>query len=101
MNRCRRLAKDFEATIQSAVSWIFVAHLRTLTRRIAGLDFKYVILSQALRRCSSTVLRIHKIDNRQRCLVFDLFQGETGTNIGHAARLRQPIDDEMLQRHRI
>jgi transposase len=35
INRCRRLAKDFETTIQSAVSWIFVAHLRTLTRRIA------------------------------------------------------------------
>ena len=35
LNRCRRLAKDFETTIQSAVSWIFVAHLRTITRRIA------------------------------------------------------------------
>jgi transposase len=35
INRCRRLAKDFEATIESAVSWISVAHIRTLTRRIA------------------------------------------------------------------
>ena len=33
--RCRRLAKDFEATIASAVAWVLVAHLRTLTRRIA------------------------------------------------------------------
>jgi hypothetical protein len=33
--RCRRLAKDFEATIASAVAWAFVAHIRTLTRRLA------------------------------------------------------------------
>jgi len=37
LGRCRRLAKDFEATIASAVAWIFVAHIRTLTRRIARL----------------------------------------------------------------
>lgn len=35
LSRCRRLAKDFEATIESAVAWIFVAHIRLLTRRIA------------------------------------------------------------------
>jgi transposase len=33
--RCRRLAKDFEATIASAVAWVLVAHIRTLTRRLA------------------------------------------------------------------
>ncbi|MGZ9103745.1 MAG: IS5 family transposase [Rhodoplanes sp.] len=35
LGRCRRLAKDFEATIASAVAWVLVAHVRTLTRRIA------------------------------------------------------------------
>lgn len=35
LGRCRRLAKDFEATIQSATAWIFLAHIRLLTRRIA------------------------------------------------------------------
>jgi transposase len=35
LGRCRRLAKDFEATIDSATAWVFVAHIRTLTRRIA------------------------------------------------------------------
>jgi transposase len=35
INRCRRLAKDFEASIESAVAWTLVAHIRTLTRRIA------------------------------------------------------------------
>lgn len=35
LGRCRRLSKDFEATIASAVAWVFVAHIRTLTRRIA------------------------------------------------------------------
>lgn len=34
LGRCRRLAKDFEATIESAVAWIFVAHIRRLTRRL-------------------------------------------------------------------
>ncbi|MGA8169248.1 MAG: IS5/IS1182 family transposase, partial [Methylocystis sp.] len=28
-------AKDFEATIDSAVAWALVAHIPTLTRRIA------------------------------------------------------------------
>jgi transposase len=35
LNRCRRLAKDFEATITSAVAWILIAHVRRLTRWIA------------------------------------------------------------------
>ena len=35
LGRCRRLAKDFEATIASAVAWAFVAHIRTLTRQLA------------------------------------------------------------------
>jgi transposase len=34
LGRCRRLAKDFEATIESAVAWIIVAHIRRLTRRL-------------------------------------------------------------------
>lgn len=35
LGRCRRLAKDFEATIESAVAWILIAHIRRLTRRLA------------------------------------------------------------------
>jgi transposase len=35
LGRCRRLAKDFEKTIASATAWIFVAHIRTVTRRLA------------------------------------------------------------------
>ena len=35
LNRCRRLAKDFEATITSAVACVYIAHIRTLTRRLA------------------------------------------------------------------
>ena len=35
LNRCRRLAKDFEVTIASAEAWIIVAHIRLLTRRLA------------------------------------------------------------------
>jgi len=35
LNRNRRLAKDFEATIESAQAWIFVASVKLLSRRIA------------------------------------------------------------------
>src|ERR1700734_43612 len=35
LGRCRRLPKDFETTIASAVAWVFVAHIRPLTRRLA------------------------------------------------------------------
>jgi putative transposase len=35
LGRCRRLAKDFEASIEGAVAWIFIAHIRMLTRRLA------------------------------------------------------------------
>ncbi|MDQ7069501.1 MAG: IS5/IS1182 family transposase, partial [Rhodobacterales bacterium] len=33
--RCRRLAKDWEKSIESSKAWILIAHIRTLTRRIA------------------------------------------------------------------
>jgi transposase len=35
INRCRRLAKDFEATVASATAWTLIAHIRLLTRRLA------------------------------------------------------------------
>ena len=35
LGRCRRLAKDWEKSIDSAEAWIFVAHIRLLTRRLA------------------------------------------------------------------
>lgn len=35
LGRCRRLAKDFEATVASAVAWILIASIRTLARRLA------------------------------------------------------------------
>jgi putative transposase len=35
LNRCRRLAKDFERSIQSATAFVQIASIRMLTRRIA------------------------------------------------------------------
>jgi transposase len=35
LGRCRRLAKDREASVASAEAWIFVAHIRLLTKRLA------------------------------------------------------------------
>ena len=37
LNRCRRLAKNWEKPIESAQTSIRVANIRTLTRRIVGL----------------------------------------------------------------
>ena len=35
LGRCRRLAKDFEGTIESATAWVLVAQIRLLSRRLA------------------------------------------------------------------
>ena len=35
LGRCRRLAKDWERSIASAEAWVFIAHIRLLTRRLA------------------------------------------------------------------
>ncbi len=35
LGRCRRLAKDFEQTIESAETWIMIAAVRLVTRRLA------------------------------------------------------------------
>lgn len=35
LNRCRRLAKDFEATLASAEAWVLLASIRVLSRRLA------------------------------------------------------------------
>jgi len=35
LGRSRRLAKDWERSIESALAWLFIAHIRILTRRLA------------------------------------------------------------------
>jgi transposase len=35
LNRNRRLAKDFEATVESALAWILIASIKMLSRRLA------------------------------------------------------------------
>jgi len=35
LGRCRRLAKDFEASVASAQAWIWIAHVRLLSKRLA------------------------------------------------------------------
>ncbi len=35
LGRCRRLATDCEATLESAAAWVLLAHIRLLTRKIA------------------------------------------------------------------
>jgi transposase len=36
INRARRIAKDFEATIESALAWLLIAFAFLLTRRFAS-----------------------------------------------------------------
>jgi transposase len=38
LNRCRRLAKDWEASIASSEAWLLIASIRRMTRRIAKLE---------------------------------------------------------------
>jgi len=35
LGRCRRLAKDWEKSIESAEAWVLIAHIRRTTRLIA------------------------------------------------------------------
>jgi len=35
LNRNRRLAKDFEASVESALAWLLIASIKLLTRRLA------------------------------------------------------------------
>lgn len=35
LGRNRRLAKDFEASLETALTWVYIAHVKLLTRRIA------------------------------------------------------------------
>jgi hypothetical protein len=35
LNRIRRLAKDFEASVESAVAWLLIASVKLLSRRLA------------------------------------------------------------------
>lgn len=35
LGRCRRLAKDWEKTIESAEAWLLIAHIRCISRRLA------------------------------------------------------------------
>ncbi len=35
LGRCRRLAKDWEKTIESAEAWVLIAHIRRITRHLA------------------------------------------------------------------
>lgn len=38
LNRCRRLAKDWEASIASSEAWLVIASIRRMTRRIAKFE---------------------------------------------------------------
>jgi transposase len=50
LNRNRRLAKDFDATIESAAAWIMIASVKLLSRRVAiTLSTAFAIPSQTLR----------------------------------------------------
>ncbi len=36
LNRNRRLAKDFEASVESAVTWLYIASVKLMSRRLAA-----------------------------------------------------------------
>jgi transposase len=47
LGRSRRRAKDWEKSIASAEAWVFVAHIRLLTRRLARYCCAHRVLSRA------------------------------------------------------
>ena len=49
LGRCRRLAKDWEKSLESATAWTQIASIRMLTRRIARYGSTNKLLNRALR----------------------------------------------------
>ena len=45
---CRRLARDWERSIESATAWATIAHLRILTRRLARCDCHDIVMAEQL-----------------------------------------------------
>lgn len=48
LNRNRRLAKDYEATIQSALAWLFLASVKLLMRRLGRTLQPNIVISVKL-----------------------------------------------------
>ena len=46
LNRNRRLAKDFEASLESALAWLFLASVKLLMRRLANTRITRIISEQ-------------------------------------------------------
>jgi transposase len=44
LNRNRRLAKDFEATLESALAWLFLASVKLLMRRLGRLQQSNIVI---------------------------------------------------------
>src|SRR5712671_585582 len=44
LNRNRRLAKDFEATVESALAWLFLASVKLLMRRLGRMQQSNVVI---------------------------------------------------------
>ena len=63
LNRIRRLAKDFEASIASAKAWVYIASVQLLTRRLADPHTMF------LRYNTTTPIKIQTLRSRRypRC----------------------------------
>ena len=48
INRNRRLAKDFEKSITTAVAWIMIASVKLITRRLTRAKTTHAIKTRAL-----------------------------------------------------
>ena len=44
LNRNRRLAKDFEATLESALAWLFLASVKLLMRRLGRIPQPKIVI---------------------------------------------------------
>jgi len=55
LNRNRRLVKDFEATIESAKTWMMIASVKLMIRKMAKQVSTYWIMSRILRFIKKTI----------------------------------------------
>lgn len=64
LNRNRHLARDFEATLESALAWLMIASVELLSRRLARTSATQPMWSRTLRRPSKPRSCVSKLSTR-------------------------------------
>ena len=63
LGRCRRLAKDWETSMDSSTAWVLISHIRILIRRLA----RHCYIGQTFESDSKMQSRLVALDSGSAC----------------------------------